>query len=173
VLSMRVVAPETAIADPCTTHNQPLNLELLGLAIATAVAIFGIGLAYRARLARLDDGVPHDTVVALYAMQSPSDLEPVLTMYDTADERKAVARALFDRTTSLPRLDHVGALADVKMPAAVIRGNRRLVQLNSKLVVHADRDVPVLSRADLVAVKPRLAVRSVAEFTSQFVQSVA
>src|SRR3982751_225804 len=111
---MRVVAVETAITDPRATRNRSLNVELLGLAIATAVAMFGIGLAYSAKLTRLDEVASAGGVIPLHALRSPVQLEPALTMYDSAYERTAVARALFNRATAAPWLDHVGALADVK-----------------------------------------------------------
>src|SRR6476646_10320587 len=128
---MRVVAPEIEIADAPAAWNRPLNIELVGLAIATIVALSGIGLAYSAKLARLDEAVSPGGVISLRALHSPVELEPALTMYDSAYERSAVARALFNRATAAPRLDHVGALADVKMSAAAVHADRRLVQLNA------------------------------------------
>src|SRR6185295_11729431 len=101
---MRVVAVEAAIADPPATRTRSLNIECLGLAIATAVAMFGIGLAYSARLARLAETAPSGAVIPLYALESPAQLEPALTMYDSAYERTTVARALFSRATAAPRL---------------------------------------------------------------------
>src|SRR3954469_2547044 len=170
---MRVVTVETAAFDPRATGNRSLNIELLGLAIATTVAMFGIGLAYSAKLARLAEAAPSGGVIPLYALQSPSQLEPALTMYDSAYERGAVARALFSRATATRPLDHVGALADVKMPASAIRGDRRLVQLNERVGDRADGEVPLLSRADVAALKPRLSVRAAGDFSTQFARSIA
>ena len=73
---MRVVAVDTAIADPSTTRTRSLNVECLGLAIATAVVMSGIGLAYWAKLARLAEVAPAGGVIPLYALQSPAQLEP-------------------------------------------------------------------------------------------------
>jgi cell division protein FtsW (lipid II flippase)/cell division protein FtsI/penicillin-binding protein 2 len=170
---MRVVAPEIEIADAPAAWNRPLNIELVGLAIATIVALSGIGLAYSAKLARLDEAASPGGVISLRALHSPVELEPALTMYDSAYERSAVARALFNRATAAPRLDHVGALADVKMSAAAVHADRRLVQLNAKPGDRADGSVAVLSRADIVTLKPRLSVRSSSEFTTRFARSVA
>jgi cell division protein FtsW (lipid II flippase)/cell division protein FtsI/penicillin-binding protein 2 len=169
---MRVVTVETAAFDPRATGNRSLNIELLGLAIATTVAMFGIGLAYSAKLARLAEAAPSGGVIPLYALQSSSQLEPALTMYDSAYERGAVARALFSRATATRPLDHVGALADVKMPASAIRGDRRLVQLNERVGDRADGEVPLLSRADVAALKPRLSVRAAGDFSTQFARSI-
>jgi len=45
---MRVVAVEAAIADPPATRTRSLNIECLGLAIATAVAMFTRGVMQHA-----------------------------------------------------------------------------------------------------------------------------
>ena len=169
---MRVVAVETAVPDPPATRTRPLDIECLGLAIATAVATFGIGLASSAKLARLAETAPSGGVIPLYALQSAAQLEPALTMYDSAYERTTVARALFSRATAAPPLDRVGALADVKMSASAIRGDRRLVQLNAKIGDRVDGEVPLLSRADVAALKPRLSVRSTRDFTTQYARSI-
>src|SRR3954467_15772422 len=100
---MRVVTVETAAFDPRATGNRSLNIELLGLAIATTVAMFGIGLAYSAKLARLAEAAPSGGVIPLYALQSPSQLEPALTMYDSAYERGVVARARSGHATPPPQ----------------------------------------------------------------------
>jgi cell division protein FtsW (lipid II flippase)/cell division protein FtsI/penicillin-binding protein 2 len=170
---MRVVAPETRTTDSRTTPNRSLNIELVGFAIATIVAISGVGLAYSAKMARLDEAASPGGVIPLQALHTPLELEPALTMFDSAYERAAVARALFDRATAAPPLDHVGALADVKMAASAVRADRRLAQLNARIGDRADGNVAVLSRADIVTIKPRLSVRSPGEFTTRFAQSVA
>ena len=170
---MRVIAPETGIAEMRATRIRPLNIELVALAIGSIVALSGIGLAYSAKMARLAEAGPTGAVIPLYALQSPEELEPALTMYDSAYERSAVARALFNHATTAPRLDHVGALAEVKMPASAVRADRRLAQLNARLGDRADGSVAVLSRADIVTLKPQLSVRSPSEFTTQFAQSIA
>ena len=169
---MRVVAVEAAIADPPATRTRSLNIECLGLAIATAVAMFGIGLAYSAKLARLAETAPSGAVIPLYALESPAQLEPALTMYDSAYERTTVARALFSRATAAPPLDRVGALADVKLSASAIRADRRLVQLNAKVGDRAEGEVALLSRADVATLKPRLSVRSASDFTTHYARSI-
>jgi cell division protein FtsW (lipid II flippase) len=169
---MRVVTVEAAAFDRRATRNRSLNIELLGLAIATTVAMFGIGLAYSAKLARLAEVAPSGGVIPLYALQSASQLEPALTMYDSAYERGVVARALFGHATTTRPLDHVGALADVKMPASAIRSDRRLVQLNARVGDRPDKDVPLLSRGDVAMLKPRLSVRAAGDFSRQFARSI-
>src|SRR5262249_59130238 len=79
-----------------------------------------------------------------------------------------------DRATSpeLP-LDHGGSLADVKVSAAKIGGDRRLPQLRARLAARPGHDVPVLSRADIVSLKLRFAVRSVDQFRAQIAGAAA
>src|SRR5690349_16836616 len=101
---MRVVAPETEIAGSRAIRNRCLNIELVGLALATIVSLCGVGLAYSAKIARLDEAAAAGRVILLPALRSPVDLEPALTMYESAYERSAVARALFNRATSAPRV---------------------------------------------------------------------
>jgi len=172
---MRVVAADAVAAPRTERQLRSFNIELLGLVATSAVVLFGIVLTYAAKVDRLDEVSPPGGVVPLQALHAPSDLEPLLTMYDASYERKTVARVLYERATSsqLP-LDHVGALADVKVSAGAIRGDRRLVQLGARLDSRSDaREVPVLSRADIVTLKPRLVVRSVDDFTRRFAEAVA
>jgi len=172
---VRVIEAE-AVAQPADERRaRALNLECLGLAAASIVVVLGVVLACAAKVARLDEVAPSGGVIPLYALQSPEDLEPLLTMYEADDERAAVARALFDRAVDPERpLDHVGALADVRIPAQTIRGDRRLLHLGARLAGRADaRDVAVLSRADVAALKPRLAVRTVSAFARGLAESAA
>ena len=172
---MRVIEAD-AVARPASGRQaRALHVECLGLAAASIVVLFGIALASAARVGRLDEIAPFGGVIPLYALQAPADLEPLLTMYEADDERAAAARALFDRAADPQRpLDHVGALADVRIPAQVIRGDRRLVQLGARLASRADaRDVPVLSRADVAALKPWLVVRTLGAFARDLAGSVA
>ena len=170
---MRVVAADQIT--PFTTNRQTrtVTIELLGLIAASVVVLFGIGISYFAKTARVDETSGGGSVISLQALKAAADLEPLLTMFESEYERKVVARALFERATSVSDpLDHVGALAEVRLPVENVRGDRRLVQLNARLAARGGRDVPVLSRADIVWLKPRLAVRSPERFAAQFAQAV-
>jgi len=170
---MRVVAADLVDAPRTAARARSLDVELLGLAAASIVVLFGVALTYAAKVGRLDEIAPAGGVVPLYALHAPSDLEPLLTMYDADYERKAAARALFGRATQ-SAVDHVGALADVKVAAETIRGDRRLAQLGARLAARSDaRELAVLSRADIAALKPHLAVRSVGEYRRQLAEAVA
>lgn len=112
------------------------------------------------------------SVIPLHALTSPSQLEPLLTMFTSPAERQTVAQALYRRATAVA-LDHVGALADVTIPAATVRRDTRFEQLRARLAQHPNLiDVPVLSHADIVSIKPRLAVRSVAGFNRHLASAV-
>src|SRR5215467_7892751 len=121
---MRVVVDEQVAARGSMWQSRSLNIEFLGLLAASAVVLFGVALAAVAKAARLDEAALPAGVIPLYALKAPSDFEPALGMYTSSYERKFVARALFDRATSpqVP-LDRVGALADLKVPAARIRSD--------------------------------------------------
>ena len=71
-------------------------------------------------------------------------------------------------------LDRVGALSDVKVDARTVRADSRLGQLGARLALRPGApDVAVLSRQDIVLLKPRLAVRNVRDFTRRLTTAVA
>jgi Cell cycle protein len=172
---MRVVAVDQIVVPGPARRGRSLNIELLGLSAVTIVVLFGIVLTYSARVGRLDEVAPPAGVIPLYALKAPADLEPALSMFDSGYERTFVARALFQRAASPDApVDHVGALADVKVPAQTVRGDRRLVQLASRLAGRDEAlDLPVLSRQDILSLKPLLSVRSLPQFTRHFAWAVA
>lgn len=178
---MRVVPAGQTLTRQPTASSRSINIELIALAAVTVVVLFGLVLTYAARLGRLEEGASPGHVIPLYALRSPADLEPALTMFTSEHERAFVAHALFDRVGP-PRLsvDHVGALAEVKVTARAIRADRRLAELNHRIgggaagaAVPDTRDVALLSRADIVVLKPRLAVRTPAMFAIRLGRAVA
>ena len=149
-----------------------IDLELFGLAAAALVVMTGLVLAYAGRVSRINEGAPASPVVSLNALNSPADLAPLLTMYESEAERQVVADALHRRATSEPRLEHVGGLATVTLPAAVINNDRRLVRLRERLAQRpAATELRVLTAADLTAIKPGLSVRTRAQYTSRVLLS--
>ena len=172
---MRVIEADVAARPATDRPRRALDIELAGLAAASLVVLFAIVLTSAAKAGRLDEVAPAGGIVPLNALHSSADLEPLLTMYDADSERQFVARALFDRAADAERpLDHVGALTEVRIPAETIRADRRLVQLGARLTGRPDaREIPALSRADLLSLKPRLAVRTVGDFARGLAGSVA
>ena len=181
---MRVIAPAETVsrrpkllvrrapAPPGTTRA--LNLELLGLVAASVVVMFGIFLTHAARTARLSETGAGGTT-PLHALKSAQELEPLLTMYGSPAERQAVARAIHQRAIAVDSpLQHVGGLAEVSIPAAEIRADRRYVQLRARLDRRPEAErITVLTQADIAALKPRLAVRTLDQFNARVGRAVA
>src|SRR6188768_575169 len=96
---MRVVAADGLSLRATGRHTRSLNIELLGLAAASVIVLFGISLTYAAKTGA--DGVAApESVVSLPALSKAADLEPALTVFDNPSERRFVARAIFDRARS-------------------------------------------------------------------------
>lgn len=171
---MRVVAAEQ-IAAPAGRHTaRALNIELAGLAAASIVVLLGVVLTLSAKIGSPELGAS-GSVIRLDALNASTELEPALTMFESVHERQFVARALFERVKpGQSALDRVGALSEVRIAAAAIRADPRLTQLNARLGARPDAaDLAILSRQEVVAVKPRIAVRSLPAFTRQVFLSTA
>ncbi len=172
---MRVIVPEQAAGTRPASHaERALTIEMLGLLIASAVILAGMVLAHAAQVRRVAATVPAAGVLALRALNAPAELEPVLTMFESPFERQEAARALFLRAIAEPPLQHVGGLAGVTLPASDIRRDARFVQLRPRLERRAgSTEVAVLSAAELAAIKPRLAVRTIDEFNARVGRATA
>ena len=170
---MRVIAPSATLIRPDARRARALNLELAGLAAASLVCVFGVLLAATARGGRVDEPVTQAagaagpaSVVPLHALGSPADLEPALAIFASAAERQAVARAIHRHVTAgETKLEHVGGLAAVTLPASDVRANPSYQRLRERLARRPDAQaVQALSPADIAAVKPFLAVRTMASY---------
>jgi len=172
---MRIIAP--ADVSPVTLPSRTartLNVELLGLLASSLVVLFGLILCYSAKIARVTESARADAAIPLHALKEPADLEPVLSMFTSTFERQTVARAIYRRAHSERRLEHVGGLADVRIAAADIRADRRLVQLRARLDRRRDAvDLAALSPSDISAIKPRLTVRTSEEYKSRVTRAIA
>ena len=164
---MRVVttAPAGPARGPRTARAaRAANVELLALLACSMVVLLGLYLTLAGRLEQLGR-TAGDARVNLLALQSPDELLPLLPMFEQRTERQVVARALYARAVSQPRLTHVGGLARVTLPAAQVRGDRRLVELGARLAARDDvRAVAVLTPADLASLKPMVVVRGRGEY---------
>src|SRR5436190_12412384 len=161
---MRVIAPTVQSIRPDARRARAMNLELLGLAAATIVVVFGIALAFAAKSAGTSAPA---AAIRLQALTGPADLDPVLAMFPSTYERQVVARALY-RYASSTRPEHVGSLATVTLPAEQIRSDVRLTRLRDRLALRPNAGaIPVLSSGELADIKPRLIVRSEREFSSR------
>ena len=151
-----------------------MNVELLGLLAASIVVFFGLVLAHAARSARLAE-TSGGEVIALRALKSSQALEPLLTMYESPFERRAVARAIHQRALSLdPPLEHVGGLSEASIPAADVARDRRYTELRARRARRpAAERVPVLTQAEILALKPRLTIRTFEQFNARLGRQVA
>jgi len=163
---MRVVAVEPArdvIGSPDPAAARSARLELLALLSCSAVILSGIYLAYSGRIARLaESDTGSAPVLNLHRLAGPDDLLPLLTMYDDAGERREAAAVLYRRAAAeTPRLDHVGGLASASISAAAVRRSAGFTRLRARLAQHPQAaSLAVLTPPDIVALKPRLVVRT-------------
>jgi cell division protein FtsW (lipid II flippase) len=146
-------------------------IELAGLAAASVVVIAGLLLTAAGSLRSVDVSeadVTSGRILHLPSLRDAASLTAHLTMIEVPFERDAVARALYARATALdPKIENVGALAGVTIPAAVVRADRRLVALGERLDRRPELDsVPALTAAELASFKTGVVVRSPQEFRS-------
>ena len=147
-------------------------IELAGLAVASIAVAAGLLLTASGSLASLDVSEADLTagrILHLPSLRDASALGPRLAMFAVPFEREAVARALYARATALdPALEHVGGLAAVTIPAAIVRADRRFVALRARLDRRPELErVPVLTAAELADFKAGVVVRTPGEFRSQ------
>ena len=175
---MRVIAVSAPAIRPEVRRLRALNLELAGLLAASLVVTFGVMLTVAASSLETvwlppsggstSPGGSISPPLLLSQLKSASDLEPVLTMFDSPAERQVVAASLFQRIASGPRLEHIGGLAAVTLPVADVRRDARLVRLRERADRRPDAtQVAALSAADIAALKPSVVVRSRAEFNAR------
>ena len=167
---MRVVSTtfEPALAPAARRGaTRTANVELLGMLFATGAIVLGLWLATVGRITQMKaDDAGITGVIDLRTIKSPSELTPLLTMFESQAERQAVAVPLFRRAVGdTPALDHVGALADVTLPAASIKADRRFVELRARLARRPNASsLSVLTPADIATLKPHAAVRTLADY---------
>jgi cell division protein FtsW (lipid II flippase)/cell division protein FtsI/penicillin-binding protein 2 len=173
---MRVITPADAgRVRPASRVRRSLNIELLGLLVATCVVMGGLALARAGKAGRLGDLAPAGTIVPLHALEGPAAVEPLLTMFPSTFERQSVGRAIYRRATAVGApLEHVGGLAGVTIPASEVRADRRFVELRARLERRPDApDVPVLTQGEILAMKPRFAVRTIETFDRRLAGAAA
>lgn len=159
---MRVITPAVRTIDPTARRARSMRLEMLGLCAASLVLVFGSFLAVTART-KINAAEP--APLQLHTITSASQVAPLLTMFPSSQEREVVAQAIHERVTSEPRLEHVGGLAAVTIPADTIRSNAGLTRLRQRLERRPEApSVAAFTGADIAAIKPRLAVRTSGEF---------
>ena len=156
---MRIVTARARRRCPMSAAAAPARaarIEALGLIACSMVVLFGLWLTTRGRLTQLDTDDRERRDVDLPRLTSPAALVPLLTMFESPQERLVVAVPLFRRAVNdAPVLDHVGGLAEVTLPAADVKADRRLIKLRARLERRPDASaVAILSSADLAVLKP-------------------
>ena len=155
------------------------NLEGLLLAAAAAAVLLGLFLVYQATvkpLAEIAPRIASGEIVNLNDLRSAEQLLPVLDGLDSSAERAFVAREIWQRAHE-GALPNVGEIERIRVPAAEIAQDRRLTSLRERLEARRaargqgagdEISLPLLSLQQLRAVKPRLVVRTPAQFRSSF-----
>jgi len=166
---MRVYTPPPRASQALRPSRRAAVIEFAGLAAATVVVAVGLLLTASGALRSVEVSeadVTSGRIVHLPSLSSAAALNSRLAMIQVPFERDAVARALYVRATALdPKIEHVGALAGVTIPAAAIRADRRLVALRARLDRRPDLErIPVLTATELAAFKAGVIVRTPEEF---------
>lgn len=165
---------DTAARTPAAVAWRAANIEMLGLAGATVCILLGLWLATSGRLAQLAVEDDARAVVNLRTAASAAEIAPVLTMFASEAERLAVAERVLRRAADVDQpLEHVGGLSAVTVSAADLQADARLQQLRTRAAVRAaarpdlaSAPLPVLTRTELAALKPHVAVRSSSAFSA-------
>ena len=155
------------------------RIERLGLALSSLVVLLGVSLTYVGQT-RGFEAVRRDVaggrVINLESVTSGAALAPALRIFDQQAERTEVASAIVRRLRApeAPALTHVGGLAALTIPASTVRRDARLAVLNERLRAHPAADaVPLLTSADIVAIKPGLIARSPEAYMRQVAIALA
>jgi cell division protein FtsW (lipid II flippase)/cell division protein FtsI/penicillin-binding protein 2 len=163
VISTRAAAPLSLSWTSAATRAS--HIELLGLLACSLVIALGLGLTHLGRVAQLDAD-RRGRLLDLRRVRTPAELVPLLEMFENPVEKREVAQVVYRAAVAeSPRLEHVGGLARVTLPASKVQANPNLEVLRARLARRRDAvAVPVLTPSDITAIKPRVAVRTLAEF---------
>jgi cell division protein FtsW (lipid II flippase) len=152
------------------------NTEALLLAAAALVVLLGLALAYLAMAKPLEDVPPKlasGEVVNLNDLRSADQLLAALDAVEGSAERSFTAEAIWKRAHQ-GELANVGEIERIRVPSSTIEGDRRLTSLRERLDarrqagVQGEITIPLFSLQQLRTIKPRLVVRTPAEFRSSF-----
>jgi cell division protein FtsW (lipid II flippase) len=137
------------------------------LALSGAVVLFAILLTWLAvskSLADTQGRLERGEVVNLNSVSRSGDLLPLLAFLDTPQERSFVADHIRERV-SAGTLDNVGEIGRIRVPGREI-DSRRMPDLAARIQASGRDSASLLSAAQLRQLKPRLVVRTPAQFRS-------
>lgn len=139
------------------------RFELIGLLLGSLLIAAGIVLAYRAKTAAFETLNP--ALLNLNAVERREQLLPYLQALATPQERQFAARKIFDLLQT-QRVENVGALGRIRVSVREVSGTARLDGMKARLgqARASDNTIPLLTASDVAAMKPRLIVRTPAEF---------
>jgi cell division protein FtsW (lipid II flippase) len=162
-----------------TVRARRLDLGDAVLAATSLVCLLAIGLAYQGQVRSNGIGDPSSTApVNLSLVTSGAQLEPVLAgIYASVDDRRLAAgelvRFLVARREAGDPLSQVAAILAARLPVGSIERSRAVTyaeRLQRARAAAADAggaaptSLPVVTSADLAAIKPRLTVRTAGAF---------
>ena len=145
------------------------GLEAILLALAGAVAVFAMALTWSSMSRALPDleaQIARGEVVNLNAVGSAGDLLAPLSFLPSPAERSFVAGRIRERLAESP-LGNVGELGRLRVAAADVDA-RRLPGLAARLAASGKDTVPLLAPAELRQLKPRVVVRTAAQYRRSY-----
>jgi len=150
------------------------NREAGLLAVAGAVVLFAMVLTWLAvarPLADLQAQVDRREVIDLNTVGSAGELLPLLAFLPNPQERSFVADRIRQRLVEGP-IENVGELGRLRIPAGEVAA-RRLPGLAERLAAGGRETVALLAAGELRQMKPRLVVRTRAQFRTSFLLGAA
>ena len=160
------------------------RLERICLAFSSVPVVVGLLLVFMAKshgLATFGDQPERGQILNLDTLKSPEPLDAVLLpVFPAAAERRFVARQVYGQLTSpkRPQLTNVGVLSRLSVDSAEVAGTSGLEILKRRQEEPATpghgrsgaakKRIPLLSIAQVRAIKPMLVVRDPEQFRRAF-----
>ena len=168
---MRVVTAEPVRMSrrtrrPDAREQQRAHVEALALVATTLSIALGLWLACRQQIAEAGGITPAAAVVNINEPSNPA-VAGALTNFPTTVEREFAARAMAQWAGQHGPFTHVGGLTSIAVPVADIEANPRLATLAARKGSRPGGMVQLFTPAEVAALKPGLAVRSVAAYRSR------
>jgi cell division protein FtsW (lipid II flippase) len=167
-----LAAPGPGVAGLPGEGRRGREAGLLALAgIAAGFAMVLTWLAVSRPLPELGARLEHGELVNLNAVSGAGDLLPLLSFLPAAQERSFVADRIRQRLAASP-VGNVGELGRIRVAAAEVDAGR-LPGLAARLAASGRDTVALLSPADLRQLKPRVVVRTPAQYRRSFLLGAA
>jgi cell division protein FtsW (lipid II flippase) len=157
---------------PSTETPLPSRLDLLWVAGASLLVASGLGLVYVAKtlpFPEVEAKLARGELLNLNRTGGAAAIEPFLTPFSDAVERRLAAERVAAFLESARPLVNAGALARMRIPSAEAEADPRWTSLRKRLQPGA-RSVALLP---LARVKPLLLVRLPREYRSEFLRAVS